>query len=163
MLYVLGTALTSLYNWNRTPIAFLVLLLTVFKGLSPDFSFSWQKGKEEVFASKDKSSWMKMNSCEIVSPSFKAPFLLQKKCRAQHPSVKKRRFTDTQTGMLLGFDSQERKLRSKFWWFTQFCNSHYVSHFAAFFIVTRTKISVAKSCLVVIFFNCVFLSKNTTF
>lgn len=27
-----------------------------------------------------------------------------------------------------------------------FCVSHYVSHFAAFFIVARAKISVAKSC-----------------
>ena len=36
---------------------------------------------------------------------------------------------------------------SKTWWFVKFCNSHYVSHFAAFFIVARTKISVAKSCL----------------
>ena len=27
------------------------------------------------------------------------------------------------------------------------CNSHYVSHFAAFFIVTGTKISVVESCL----------------
>ena len=37
-------------------------------------------------------------------------------------------------------------MRSKIRWFTEFCNSHYVSHFAAFFIVARTKISVAKSC-----------------
>ncbi len=29
---------------------------------------------------------------------------------------------------------------------SQFCNSHYVSHFAAFFIVARAKISVAESC-----------------
>ena len=43
-------------------------------------------------------------------------------------------------------DSKERNLRSKVWWFTEFCNSHYVSHFAAFFIVARTKISIAKSC-----------------
>ena len=28
---------------------------------------------------------------------------------------------------------------------SQFCNSHYVSHFAAFFIVVRAKISVAES------------------
>ena len=42
--------------------------------------------------------------------------------------------------------TQERNLRSKIWWFTEFCNSHYVSHFAAFFIVARTKISIAKSC-----------------
>ena len=27
------------------------------------------------------------------------------------------------------------------------CNSHYVSHFAAFFIVARAKISVVESCL----------------
>jgi hypothetical protein len=27
----------------------------------------------------------------------------------------------------------------------KFCNSHYVSHFAAFFIVVRAKISVAES------------------
>ena len=53
--------------------------------------------------------------------------------------------TDTQRGVVSGL-SQNRNLRSKIWWFTEFCNSHYVSHFAAFFIVTRTKISVAKSC-----------------
>ena len=44
-------------------------------------------------------------------------------------------------------ENQECNLRSKIWWFTEFCNSHYVSHFAAFFIVTRTKISIANSCL----------------
>jgi len=38
--------------------------------------------------------------------------------------------------------SFERNMRSKIWWFTEFCNSHYVSHFAAFFIVARAKISV---------------------
>ncbi len=40
----------------------------------------------------------------------------------------------------------ERNMRSKIWWFTEPCNSHYVSHFAAFFIVTGTKISIVKSC-----------------
>jgi len=38
-------------------------------------------------------------------------------------------------------------MRSKIRWFTEFCNSHYVSHFAAFFIVVRAKISVVESCL----------------
>ena len=38
-----------------------------------------------------------------------------------------------------------RKVRSKIRWFTEFCNSHYVSHFAAFFIDARAKRSVAKS------------------
>ena len=56
--------------------------------------------------------------------------------------------TGTQRGVATGL-SQGRNLRSKIWWFTEFCNSHYVSHFAAFFIVTRTKISIAYSCSVV--------------
>ena len=56
---------------------------------------------------------------------------------------------DSQRSMLQGI-TKERNLRSKFWWFTEFCNSHYVSHFAAFFIVTRTKISTAKSCSLLI-------------
>ena len=38
-----------------------------------------------------------------------------------------------------------RNLRSKTRWFTGFCNSHQVSHFAAFFIDARAKISVAES------------------
>ena len=44
---------------------------------------------------------------------------------------------DTQRGILPGI-SRKCKLRSKIWWFTEFCNSHYLSHFAAFFIVART-------------------------
>ena len=40
----------------------------------------------------------------------------------------------------------ECNVRSKIWWFTKICNSHYVSHFAAFFIVVRAKTSVAESC-----------------
>ena len=38
-------------------------------------------------------------------------------------------------------------MRSKIRWFTEFCNSHYVSHFAAFFIVARAKLSVVEGCL----------------
>jgi hypothetical protein len=38
-----------------------------------------------------------------------------------------------------------RNLRSKTRWFTGFCNSHQVSHFATFFIDARAKISVAES------------------
>lgn len=43
-------------------------------------------------------------------------------------------------------NTQERRVRSKIWWFTEFCNSQDVSQFAAFFIDAGTKISVAKSC-----------------
>jgi hypothetical protein len=54
-------------------------------------------------------------------------------------------WADTQTGILPA--SRKCNVRSKFWWFTEFCNSHYVSHFAAFFIVARAKISIAESCI----------------
>ena len=46
--------------------------------------------------------------------------------------------------------TRKRNLRSKIWWFTEFCNSHYVSHFAAFFIVAWAKISVAESCVALV-------------
>ena len=39
-----------------------------------------------------------------------------------------------------------RKMRSKIRWFTEFCNSHYISQFAAFFIDARTKRSIVESC-----------------
>ena len=44
-----------------------------------------------------------------------------------------------------------RNLRSKTRWFTGFCNSHHVSHFATFFIDARAEISVAESHI--FFFN----------
>jgi hypothetical protein len=36
-------------------------------------------------------------------------------------------------------------LRSKIWWFTEFCNSHYLSHFATFFIVPEVNVSSVKT------------------
>jgi len=57
--------------------------------------------------------------------------------------------------------TRERHLRSKIWWFTEFCNSHYISHFAAFFIVARTKISIVKSCMNKISFQyCAWFNKK---
>ena len=61
-------------------------------------------------------------------------------------------WADTPTSMLPGI-SRKRKVRSKVWWFTGFCNSHYVSHFAAFFIDVGTKTSVAESCIGISFFE----------
>ena len=54
-------------------------------------------------------------------------------------------FADTQISILPGI-SRKCNVRSKIWWFTKICNSHYVSHFAAFFIVVGAKTSVAESC-----------------
>ncbi len=42
-------------------------------------------------------------------------------------------------------NTRGRNVRSKIRWFTEFCNSHYLSHFAAFFIDARTKRSVVES------------------
>ena len=42
-----------------------------------------------------------------------------------------------------------RNLRSKTRWFTGFCNSHQVSHFATFFIDARAKISVVESHFII--------------
>ena len=59
-----------------------------------------------------------------------------------HPMKKDMGWTDTPTDILPG---GQCKLRSNFWWLTGFCNSHDVSHFAAFFIVVGAKTSVAES------------------
>lgn len=48
-------------------------------------------------------------------------------------------------------------MRSKIRWFTEFCNSHYLSHFAAFFIDARTKRSVVES------FNDCIITQTTRF
>ena len=50
---------------------------------------------------------------------------------------------DAQTNTLSA--NRKYNLRSKIQWFTELCNSHDVSHFAAFFIDRRTKVSVVKS------------------
>ena len=42
--------------------------------------------------------------------------------------------------------SRERNLRSKIRWFTEFCNSHYLSQLATFFIDARAKRSTVRSC-----------------
>ena len=42
--------------------------------------------------------------------------------------------TDTEAGMLPGI-TQRHNVRSKFYWFSEFCNSQCLSHFAAPFIV----------------------------
>ena len=48
--------------------------------------------------------------------------------------------------MLWGI-SPKRRMRSEFYWFTEFCNSQCLSHFAASFIVAQAKASLAESCI----------------
>ena len=51
---------------------------------------------------------------------------------------------ETEAGMLSGI-SRKRSIRSNPYWFTEFCNSQCLSHFAAPFIVVRTETSAAES------------------
>ena len=48
--------------------------------------------------------------------------------------------------MLSGI-SRKRSIRSRPYWFTEFCNSQCLSHFAAPFIVVRAETSIAESCI----------------
>ena len=57
----------------------------------------------------------------------------------------------TETTLKQTYSQRKCNVRSKIRWLTEFCNSHYLSHFAAFFIVSKAKISIANSC---------FLSSN---
>ena len=43
------------------------------------------------------------------------------------------------------WNTKRCKVRSKIWWFTEFCNSHYLSQFTVFFIDVRAKRSIVKS------------------
>jgi len=99
-------------------------------------SFRHATGIQAETALKEKTKFRKTEAAYSHYPSTQPEFLLKrywKKCT-------------------LGA-TPECNLRSKIRWFTEFCNSHYVSHFAAFFIDRRTEISVAKSCIVVIFWG----------
>ena len=64
----------------------------------------------------------------------------ERKTRRQHETE-----VDTEAGMLSGI-SRKRSIRSNPYWFTEFCNSQCLSHFAAPFIVVRAETSVAESC-----------------
>ena len=55
------------------------------------------------------------------------------------------RVKDAEAGMLSGI-SRKRSMRSKPCWFTEFCNSQCLSHFAVPFINVRAETSVAESC-----------------
>ena len=52
---------------------------------------------------------------------------------------------DSEAGMLSGV-SRKRSIRSNPCWFTEFCKSQCLSHFAAPFIVVRAETSIAESC-----------------
>lgn len=52
---------------------------------------------------------------------------------------------DTEVGMLSGI-SQKNNMRSGSCWFTEFCNSQCLSHFAAPFNTARAETFIAESC-----------------
>ena len=69
-----------------------------------------------------------------------SPTTSGQKARRQHETK-----ADAEAGMLSGI-SRKRSIRSNPCWFTEFCKSQCLSHFAAPFIVVRAKTSVAESC-----------------
>ena len=73
-------------------------------------------------------------------PTQQAPKPKGLRDRQQHETE-----VDTEAGMLSGV-SRKRSIRSNPYWFTEFCNSQCLSHFAAPFIVVRAETSVAESC-----------------
>ena len=79
---------------------------------------------------EERLDTQKRNSC-IHAPGGQMPLAV--------------RGRDTEAGMLSGI-SRKRKIRSNLYWFTEFCNSQCLSHFAAPFIVVRAETSVAESC-----------------
>mmetsp|Transcript_4223 Transcript_4223/g.8695 ORF Transcript_4223/g.8695 Transcript_4223/m.8695 type:complete len:118 (+) Transcript_4223:3354-3707(+) len=75
------------------------------------------------------------------------PVPIAEACSSTAPDNKSSRkeSRSTEADMLSGI-SQERNARSRGHWFTEFCNSQRLSHFAAPFIGARAKISVAENC-----------------
>ena len=69
-----------------------------------------------------------------------SPTTSGRKARRQHETE-----ADAEAGMLSGI-SRKRSIRSNPCWFTEFCKSQCLAHFAAPFIVVRAETSVAESC-----------------
>ena len=69
-----------------------------------------------------------------------SPTTSGRKARQQHENE-----ADAEAGMLSGI-SRKHSIRSNPCWFTEFCKSQCLSHFAAPFIVVRAETSVAESC-----------------
>ena len=69
-----------------------------------------------------------------------SPTTSGRKARRQHETE-----ADAEAGMLSGI-SRKRSIRSNPCWFTEFCKSQCLSHFAAPFIVVRAETSIAESC-----------------
>ena len=66
----------------------------------------------------------------------------RKNCRRRLLAEEK---IDSEADMLSGI-SRKRNAHSSYYWFSEFCNSQCLSHFAAPFIGIRAKTSIAESC-----------------
>ena len=75
-----------------------------------------------------------------AQPTHRAPRPAAEKPERQHETD-----ADAEAGMLSGI-SRKHSIRSNPCWFTEFCKSQCLSHFAAPFIVVRAETSIAESC-----------------
>lgn len=107
----------------------------VFKGIEVIIKCPLTPQQAQRFYKCDSNAF-----CKLIQESLVLSFIKSQ-----------RMGTDTQADMLQGLTLQ-RHMRSKIRWFTEFCNSHYVSQFAAFFIDARAQRSTVKSCRILLFF-----------
>src|ERR1700744_6613616 len=102
-------------------------------------SYHTSRISKEDPANLFKRSWPSEREVPAKASQVQACFGLQKKPR-------RLRFSRHSKGCAPR-NTKGRKVRSKIRGFTEFCNSHYVSHFAAFFIEARAKRSRGESCI----------------
>ena len=88
-----------------------------------------------------RAPWCTDAACRLTAPP----------CRGTHRQHETK--VDSEAGMLSGL-SQKRSIRSNPCWFTEFCKSQCLSHFAAPFIVVQAETSVAESCKEAIIGRC---------
>ena len=94
-----------------------------------------------------KGLWLVISHTMHMSVTLQRAFLTHK-THVQMPhvcSIGRNKCMYTEVGMLPRI-SRKRSIRSRFYWFTEFCNSQCLSHFAAPFIVDRAETSVAENC-----------------
>ena len=135
---------SSFLTWGLSFVLFC--LSTGFQGVLLWVNRAMLEGYSWEFIMQLVSHTRALTVLEVIFPWEKTP-------RTALPHLRKRTNGGNRHSCRNASRStRKRNLRSKIWWFTEFCNSHYVSHFAAFFIVARTKTSAAKSYFKVVVF-----------
>ena len=106
------------------------------------WQFAPSREKRTQCAAFAKGALMKEQHLDTQACSVIPPQWLQGRLLAEGN-------VDSEADMLSGI-SRKRNAHSRYYWFTEFCNSQCSSHFAAPFISIRAKTSIAESCKLLI-------------